>query len=61
MLTLPVPHCNLENIDDVRTLAIGDGANDVAMIKSAHIGVGISGEEGLQAVNSADYAIAQFR
>ncbi|KAL1664577.1 hypothetical protein GGF50DRAFT_101685 [Schizophyllum commune] len=43
------------------TLAIGDGANDVSMIQAADVGVGISGEEGLQAVNSADYAIAQFR
>lgn len=30
------------------TLAIGDGANDVAMIQKAHVGVGISGQEGLQ-------------
>jgi len=43
------------------TLAIGDGANDVGMIQAAHIGVGISGEEGLQAARSADFAIAQFR
>jgi magnesium-transporting ATPase (P-type) len=43
------------------TLAIGDGANDVAMIQEAQIGVGISGREGRQAVNSADFAIAQFR
>ncbi|OWF34874.1 phospholipid-transporting ATPase ID [Mizuhopecten yessoensis] len=43
------------------TLAIGDGANDVSMIKTAHIGVGISGQEGLQAVLSSDYSIAQFR
>jgi phospholipid-transporting ATPase len=73
------------------TLAIGDGANDVAMIRAANVGVGISGREGLcfrinfqfflflthssfeniefdlivliglQAVHSADYAIAQFR
>eukprot|EP00817_Percolomonadidae_sp_ATCC50343_P002374 CAMPEP_0117424592 /NCGR_PEP_ID=MMETSP0758-20121206/4978_1 /TAXON_ID=63605 /ORGANISM="Percolomonas cosmopolitus, Strain AE-1 (ATCC 50343)" /LENGTH=788 /DNA_ID=CAMNT_0005208459 /DNA_START=650 /DNA_END=3013 /DNA_ORIENTATION=+ len=42
------------------TLAIGDGANDVSMIQAAHIGVGISGEEGLQAAKAADYAIAQF-
>ncbi|KAG8957682.1 hypothetical protein FRC05_009699, partial [Tulasnella sp. 425] len=46
---------------DVVTLAIGDGANDVSMIQAADVGVGISGEEGLQAVNSSDYAIAQFR
>ncbi|KAG5723766.1 putative phospholipid-transporting ATPase DNF1 [Termitomyces sp. T112] len=45
----------------VMTLAIGDGANDVSMIQAAHVGIGISGEEGLQAVNSSDYAIAQFR
>lgn len=41
------------------TLAIGDGANDVSMIQAADVGVGIRGEEGLQAVNSSDYAIAQ--
>jgi phospholipid-translocating ATPase len=45
----------------VMTLAIGDGANDVSMIQAADVGVGISGEEGLQAVNSSDYAIAQVR
>ncbi|KAJ6515969.1 phospholipid-translocating ATPase [Mycena sanguinolenta] len=43
------------------TLAIGDGANDVSMIQAADVGIGISGEEGLQAANSSDYAIAQFR
>jgi phospholipid-transporting ATPase len=42
-------------------LAIGDGANDVSMIQAAHVGVGISGMEGLQAARSADVAIAQFR
>uniref|UniRef100_A0A3B3YG00 Phospholipid-transporting ATPase n=1 Tax=Poecilia mexicana TaxID=48701 RepID=A0A3B3YG00_9TELE len=42
------------------TLAIGDGANDVSMIK-AHIGVGISGQEGMQAVLSSDFSFAQFR
>lgn len=42
-------------------LAIGDGANDVAMIQAAHVGVGISGVEGLQAARSADVAISQFR
>lgn len=46
---------------DTMTLAIGDGANDVSMIQAADVGVGISGEEGMQAVNSSDYAIAQFR
>lgn len=45
----------------VLTLAIGDGANDVSMIQAADVGVGISGEEGMQAVNASDYAIGQFR
>ena len=43
------------------TLAIGDGANDVGMIQTAHVGVGISGNEGMQATNNSDYAIAQVR
>ncbi|WOG89612.1 hypothetical protein DCAR_0208850 [Daucus carota subsp. sativus] len=43
------------------TLAIGDGANDVGMIQEADIGIGISGVEGMQAVMSSDFAIAQFR
>lgn len=46
---------------DVMTLSIGDGANDVAMIQEADVGVGIAGVEGRQAVMSADYAIGQFR
>ena len=44
-----------------KTLAIGDGGNDVSMIMEAHIGVGIYGEEGLRAVQSSDYAIGEFR
>ncbi|KAK9461047.1 uncharacterized protein V1516DRAFT_674868 [Lipomyces oligophaga] len=42
-------------------LAIGDGANDVSMIQSAHVGVGISGMEGTQAARSADISIGQFK
>ncbi len=43
------------------TLSVGDGANDVPMILTASIGIGISGKEGTQAVRSADYAIGQFQ
>jgi phospholipid-transporting ATPase len=45
----------------VRTLAIGDGANDVPMIQKAHVGVGVKGNEGMQAVMSSDFVIGQFR
>ncbi|KAK8739932.1 hypothetical protein OTU49_003271 [Cherax quadricarinatus] len=49
--------------DDLKvlTLAVGDGANDVSMIQTADVGVGISGVEGRQAVMASDYAIARFR
>eukprot|EP01138_Halocafeteria_seosinensis_P012649 gb/GECG01012925.1/.p1 GENE.gb/GECG01012925.1/~~gb/GECG01012925.1/.p1 ORF type:complete len:1879 (+),score=252.19 gb/GECG01012925.1/:1-5637(+) len=43
-----------------RCLAIGDGANDVDMIVSSHVGVGIMGSEGSQAANNADFAVAKF-
>ncbi|GAB1289715.1 Phospholipid-transporting ATPase VD [Apodemus speciosus] len=45
----------------VMTLAIGDGANDVSMIQVADIGIGVSGQEGMQAVMASDFAISQFR
>ena len=41
----------------VVTMAIGDGANDVNMIQTAHIGIGIQGKEGTQAALFADYAV----
>ena len=64
------------NVKRSITLAIGDGANDVAMIQAstlhthththtrtqaAHVGVGISGREGMQATLASDYAFAQVR
>ncbi|XP_048884771.1 phospholipid-transporting ATPase VB isoform X1 [Brienomyrus brachyistius] len=45
----------------VMTLSIGDGANDVSMIQAADIGVGISGQEGMQAVMASDFAISHFK
>ncbi|KAM3936525.1 phospholipid-transporting ATPase IK-like [Leptodactylus fuscus] len=50
----------VKNNKKVTTLAIGDGGNDVNMLKTAHIGVGIIGKEGLQAVLASDFAMAQF-
>jgi P-type E1-E2 ATPase len=42
-------------------LSIGDDSNDVSMIQSAHVGIGIYGREGMQALAASDYAIGQFR
>lgn len=52
------PHLCLLPTDLTPTLYT---VQDVGMIQKAHIGVGISGQEGMQAVMSADFAIAQFR
>ena len=49
-----------ENTKDL-TLAIGDGENDVDMIKTANIGIGIYGKEGSQAAFNADYAFYEFK
>ncbi|KAI8057109.1 hypothetical protein BDF22DRAFT_617084 [Syncephalis plumigaleata] len=43
------------------TLSIGDGANDVSMIQEAHVGVGIEGMEGAQAVRASDYSFVEFK
>nr|XP_031361928.1 probable phospholipid-transporting ATPase VB [Lonchura striata domestica] len=43
------------------TLSIGDGANDVSMIQAANVGIGISGQEGMQAVMASDFAISRFK
>ena len=51
----------VKNMGKWITLAIGDGVNDVPMIMEAHIGIGIQGKEGSQAVRAADVSIGQFR
>lgn len=50
----------IQNRSGKRTLAIGDGGNDVSMIQTADVGVGISGKEGQQASLAADFSITQF-
>ena len=45
---------------EVLVLSIGDGANDVPMIKQADVGVGVEGKEGRQAAQNADYVITKF-
>ncbi|ORD94357.1 P-type ATPase, partial [Enterospora canceri] len=42
-------------------LAIGDGNNDVAMLRDANVGVGIVGKEGNQAALNSDFAIYRFK
>ena len=44
----------------VRVCAIGDGGNDVSMIQTADVGIGIVGKEGQQASLAADFSISQF-
>lgn len=46
--------------ENMTTLAIGDGANDVNMITAADVGIGIMGNEGQQAARASDYVIGQF-
>lgn len=56
----PKQKAQVVKITNKVSLAIGDGANDVNMITTANIGVGIEGEEGGQAARSSDYSISQF-
>ena len=42
-------------------LSIGDGANDVDMIRSADVGVGVEGKEGSDAVMSSDFSLPSFK
>ena len=44
-----------------RVLGIGDGGNDVALIQSADVGVGIYGKEGIQAALASDFSISTFK
>ena len=57
MATLVIKYSKSEG----RVLGIGDGGNDVALIQSAHVGVGIYGKEGIQAALASDFSIGQFK
>ena len=43
------------------TLGIGDGLNDVVLLKATNIGVGVAGREGMHACNASDISIPEFR
>ena len=45
----------------VGVLAIGDGGNDVSMIQSAAVGVGLVGKEGKQASLASDFSLDRFK
>lgn len=42
------------------TMTVGDGANDIEMIREAHIGVGIRGGENTHAADSSEIAISKI-
>lgn len=50
----------IKELTGKRVCCIGDGGNDVSMIQSANVGVGIVGKEGKQASVAADFSITQF-
>lgn len=52
---------SLQKYTKFRVCAIGDGGNDVGMIQSAHVGIGIEGKEGKQASLAADFSINEFK
>ncbi|PRP82798.1 ATPase, class II, type 9B [Planoprotostelium fungivorum] len=50
----------IREIKGAKTCAIGDGGNDVSMIQTADVGIGIVGKEGKQASLAADFSVNQF-
>lgn len=50
----------IKELTGKRVCCIGDGGNDVSMIQSANVGVGIVGKEGKQASLAADFSVTQF-
>ena len=52
---------SLQRFTKFRVCAIGDGGNDVGMIQSSHVGIGIEGKEGKQASLAADFSITEFK
>lgn len=54
--------CKLSVLGDERVVvSVGDGANDVAMIQTANVGIGLVGREGSQAVRASDISVLKFR
>ena len=43
-----------------RILAVGDGSNDINMISSANVGVGIIGDHSISSAKFADYGVGNF-
>ena len=52
---------SLQMFTEARVAAIGDGGNDVAMIQTSHVGIGVEGKEGKQASLASDFAISEFK
>lgn len=52
---------NIKTSQSIHVLCVGDGANDIGMIRESDIGIGIKGKEGLQAYNNCDVGLPSFR
>lgn len=52
---------SIKKFQNKKVCSIGDGGNDVGMIQSADVGVGIVGKEGKQAALAADYSVLKFK
>ena len=55
-----IVHMIKTDVSGSRTLAIGDGANDVAMIQEAHVGVGIKGKGSVRLRQSQRQTIIHY-
>ena len=60
LVTSTLKQYSKDNKQHIHVLCIGDGANDIGMIRESDIGIGIKGKEGLQAFNNCDIGLPSF-
>lgn len=60
LVTITLKEYSDSNHKNIHILCVGDGANDIGMIRESDIGIGIKGKEGLQAFNNSDIGLPSF-